>query len=68
MDYGTLFAFCAAKAASGSSMATYPREKTGATIHQGQIFGAQIERSRGEKENQCNDSAEVGRGPTKEEQ
>ena len=48
-------------------MATYPREKTGATIHHDQISGAQIERNRGKKENQCNDSAEVGRGPTKDE-
>ena len=41
-------------------MATYQREKTGATIHQGQTSGAEIEWNRGGKENQCNDSAEVG--------
>ena len=47
-------------------MATLPREKTGATIHQGQTSGAEIELNRGEKENQCSDSAEVGGGPTKD--
>ena len=54
-----LFAFYTAKAASGSSMVTYRREKTGATIHQGQTFRAKIERNRGEKGNQYSDSAEI---------
>ena len=66
--YDSLFAFCAAKATSGSSVATYQREKTGDTIHQGQTSGAEIEWNWGKKENQCNGSAEVGRGPTKDEQ
>ena len=48
-------------------MATYQREKTGDTIHQGQTSGAEIEWNRGEKENQYSDSAEVGRGPKKDE-
>ena len=30
LRYDTLFAFCTIKATSGSSVATYPREKTGA--------------------------------------
>ena len=61
VDYcDKLFAFCAAKAAGGSSVATYLREKTGATIYQGQTSGAEFEWNRGEKENQCIDSAEVG--------
>ena len=31
-------------------MATYSREKTGATIHQSQTSGAEIERNRGKRE------------------
>ena len=65
-DYDTLFAFCTAKATNGSSVATYQREKTGATTHQGQTSGAEIEWNQEEKENQCNDSAEICRGPTKD--
>ena len=30
-------------------MATYPREKIGAKIHQGQTYGAEIEWNRGER-------------------
>ena len=43
--YDILFVICAAKAASGYSTVTYQTEKTGATIHQGQKSGAEIERN-----------------------
>ena len=47
------------------SVETCHREKTGATIHWGQTSEAEIEWNQGEKESQCNDSAEFGRGSTK---
>ena len=66
-DYDTQFAFCTAKATSGSSVETYPREKTGATIHQGQTSGAEIEWNRGKTVNEWSGSAEVCRGATEDE-
>ena len=48
-------------------MVTHRREKTRAAIHQGKKSGAEIERNREKRENQYNDSAEVGMGPTRDE-